>query len=265
LIHIATTHHRDRRFTAIQADRFARHTAESYRLHAYLYGPPEEDRDRFDDVMGSDQVPEGGLKHADALNAVAARILETAEPDDLLVFTHGDTFPIADWTGRVREMLTEHPLAAVQRRENMEPTAHECFCATTAGFWEEIDGRWGPGPEWESAGRLVTDNSALLWRNLEERGIEWRPIHRSNSRNLHPVWFAVYGGSIYHHGAGFRPSMSRRDAMDYAHLPPPLRNIAGVRRRLANERLSRRFYERVATDDRFWTELVDELPGRAAP
>jgi hypothetical protein len=265
MIHIATTHHGDPRFAEIQAERFRRHTGEPYRLYAYLHGSPEAQRRRFDFVLAAPDVPDGGLSHVDALNALAAEMLERAEPGDAIVFTHGDTFPIAEWTGRVREMLASHPLAAVQRRENMEPTAHECFCATTAGFWDEIDGRWGTGPEWDSAGRRVTDTSAALWEILERRQVDWLPILRTNARDLHPVWFAVYGEVIYHHGAGFRPSMSRRDAVEYAHLPPPLRNIAGVRRRIANERLSRRFYRRVASDDRFHLELTGGEAGGAAP
>ena len=34
---------------------------------------------------------------------------------------------------------------------------------------------------------------------------------RSNRRNLHPLWFGLYEDLIYHHGAGFRPPLSRAD------------------------------------------------------
>ncbi|HWX74567.1 MAG TPA: hypothetical protein VNZ05_04625, partial [Solirubrobacteraceae bacterium] len=32
----------------------------------------------------------------------------------------------------------------------------------------------------------------------------WTEVLRSNRKNLDPVFFAVYGDAVYHHGAGFR-------------------------------------------------------------
>ncbi|HEY2253188.1 MAG TPA: hypothetical protein VGH74_19075, partial [Planctomycetaceae bacterium] len=60
-------------------------------------------------------------------------------------------------------------------------------------------------------GQMVTDVGARLWQVLQERGIEWFPLQRSNVRNLHPLWFGVYDRMIYHHGAGFREPVSRVD------------------------------------------------------
>jgi hypothetical protein len=54
------------------------------------------------------------------------------------------------------------------------------------------------------------DLGTALLEKLEARGIRWHPILRSNAWNPHPVWFGVYGGIIYHHGAGFRRSLSLR-------------------------------------------------------
>lgn len=257
MIHIATSHHRDPRWIPIQLRALRRHTSGELRLYASLYGIDPRFRAEFDHVLDHSRTPRGGSPNAVNMTRLGEQMVARAEPDDIVVFMHGDTFPVADWVPAVREMLAGAPLAAVQRRENLEPIPHESFCATTAGYWSEVGGRWASGPTWESDGRTVTDTGATLWRTLEDRGAEWRPILRSNAKDLHPLWFAVYGDLVYHHGAGFRSPMSRRDVTDFSHLPVPVRNVAGVRRRIANSRLSRRVYRRLADeDDDFPRELM---------
>ena len=44
-----------------------------------------------------------------------------------------------------------------------------------------------------------------------KKKIDWYPMLRSNRRDLHPLWFGLYEDLIYHHGAGFRPPVSRAD------------------------------------------------------
>jgi hypothetical protein len=256
MIHIATTHYRDDRWIEIQLAYLRRHTDEAYRVHAALEGIDARHHQRFHHTAGHDGAAARGLRFSEKLTLLAEEITEQAEPDDLLVFMHGDAFPIADWVAPVKRMLEEKPLAAVRRDENLEPTPHECFCATTPRFWIEIGGRWERGPTWESNGQQVTDTSATLWRTLARRGIDWRPILRTNKVNLHPVWFGIYGDIVYHHGAGFRTPMSRLDATGYAHLPGPVRNLAGVRKRIANTLLSRRMFLRIREDERFYGALM---------
>ncbi len=68
-------------------------------------------------------------------------------------------------------------------------------------------------------GRVHDDVGSRLMLELEERGIDWQPMLRTNTKEVHPVWFAVYGHRIYHHGAGFRPPISRVD-IDKAYSGP---------------------------------------------
>jgi hypothetical protein len=65
--------------------------------------------------------------------------------------------------------------------------------------------------------QVVTDVGAILLRSLILKGVEWGKLHRSNRVNLHLLFFAVYGGIVYHHGAGSRPSVGGR-AVRYAEL-----------------------------------------------
>ena len=48
---------------------------------------------------------------------------------------------------------------------------------------------------------------------LKDHNINWLELLRSNHKNLHPVFFGIYGDIFYHHGAGFRPNTSRFDRL----------------------------------------------------
>ena len=258
MIHIATVHYRDDRWIEIQLRYLERYTDEPYRVYASLDGIDARHDSRFHYAADHSQLASGdrGSGIDQKVNLLAREMTSQAEPDDLLVFTHGDAFPIVRWIDPVRRMVAESRLAAIRRDENSEPIPHWSFCATTAGFWTEIGGDWSRGRSWDFDGRRVTDTGAALWEILERRRIDWRPILRTNAVDLHPLWFGIYGDLVYHHGAGFRTQMSRLDASTYSHLPVPLRNVAGVRRRIANTRRSRRMFRRILEDESFYLDLT---------
>ena len=153
-------------------------------------------------------------EHAIKLNRLADTIAAaTTRADDILIFLDGDAFPVADLRPLLNEALPKHKLVAVQRLENngdIQP--HPCFCATTVGFWRELQGDWREGYCWKDQnGREVTDVGGNLLKQVTDRGINWLPLRRTNKFNLHPLFFGIYGGVVYHHGAGFRNSVSRLD------------------------------------------------------
>jgi hypothetical protein len=194
------------------------------------------------------------------LGLLAQAAIAVADSDDLLVFLDGDAFPVADWVPRARAWLSDFRLAAVRRDENLgDPQPAHLFCVTTAGFWHEQACDWAGGPTWvTTTGRATTDDGARLWRMLSERDIAWRPILRSNQVDLHPVWFGIYGGLVYHHGAAFRSSHACRwDAAQHANLPGPLGRAARWVRERATARLSERLADRILAGD----ELLHELQG----
>ncbi len=246
MIHVVTGHVGSGRWVDVQAEHLARHTPEPYATYASVARSKRRRARVFDVTLPSDGTMAGDF------NRLAALASRGADASDLLVFMHGDAFPIDDWVGPVRRMLRDVPLAAVERPENLgEPIPKEVFCATRVGFWSEIGGDWSMGPVWTgSDGRSVTDEGAVLMETLARRRVAWHRIRRTNARDLHPLWFGVYGGFLYHHGALSRPTMSRIDAASYAHLPALPRRLAGLRRRLANELLSRGLARRIARDDR---------------
>jgi hypothetical protein len=102
-------------------------------------------------------------------------------------------------------------------------------------------------------------------------------LTRTNTVDLHPVWFAIYGDVVYHHGAGFRTGWTLDDLE---------RSPAGFVERLAgrfsarskaagrvhnhlrwrrkqrvgvdHQRTGDQMFGRLRRDPQFWRQLVDE-------
>jgi hypothetical protein len=200
-----------------------------------------------------DHVFEQRGRHPGKLNHLAIEISHQGEDDDLLMFLDGDAFPIADPLGLITDGLARAPLIAVRRAENVnDPQPHPCFCVTTVGTWRTLPGDWSGGYTWLGArGRRVTDVGANLLRVLELTETPWVQVLRSNRRNLDPLFFALYGDTIYHHGAGFRPGELSRAYLDeaprrlsFGQVPvvrPVVRSV-NMRRRRSWERRTQRSY-----------------------
>jgi hypothetical protein len=263
MIHIATVHFATDRWIDVQLHYLEKHIDEPFRVYACLDQIEREHSKRFHYSCSMERT-----RHPNKLNRLAERIIEEAQPDDLIVFLDGDAFPIAPFRPAVASLLAEHPLAAIRRDENLgDPQPHPSFCVTTVAFWREIGGDWSRGETWLNAeGETVNDPGGKLLKALRDRGINWTPVLRTNATNLHPIMFGVYGGLIYHHGAGFRLPLSRSEIIQI----PGAIELAGSERgtpehheyleltknkRDENERLSEMVFERLSSDDDFARSL----------
>ncbi|MGO8871527.1 MAG: hypothetical protein ACLQPH_09035 [Acidimicrobiales bacterium] len=261
MIHILTVHWMDPKWIDPQLAYLERNVEQPFRTWASLEGITDPaDRARFDVVEDAEGM------HADKLNALAGLVLDSADADDLLVFIDGDAFPVRPIAAWLDGLLGEYPLVAVRRDENRaERQPHPSFCATTVGFWQEIGGDWREGGTWKSPGGAdVTDVGGTLYNQLQEAGVDWLPLLRSNTSDLHPLWFGVYAEHVYHHGAGFRRRVSRVDVAGNEDLASPrLRDTARLyRQRHARPTdLLRRINP--TTMRRIWRGLRQELPGSA--
>jgi hypothetical protein len=209
MIHIATVHWQDESWIDVQLGYLKRNITEPFRVYAWLNGVPGDHRHKFH-YVNTERVQ----AHATKLNILADLIyFDSDRSDDLIIFLDGDAFPIGDVIGFAREKLREYPLIAVQRLENngdLQP--HPCFCLTTVGFWKRIGGDWNLGYEWEDPqGKPMSDVGGNLLGILRREKLDWYPLRRTNRVNLHPLWFGIYAGQIYHHGAAFRAPLSRID------------------------------------------------------
>ena len=270
MLYVATAHYRSPRWIEIQTRYLREHISVPFQTWASL--------ELIDPSYGRhfDRVVEQLGSHSGKLNHLAMEILQEAADDDLLMFLDGDAFPIADPMPVIDEALARTPLVAVRRAENVDsPQPHPCFCVTSARLWRSLPGDWSGGPTWPGAqGWNVTDVGSLLMRKLEVAGLDWVQLLRSNRTNIDPLFFAVYGDIVYHHGAGFRAQKlsashrvgapdigapERSGPMRVLRAPLDRRRLAGweeqTRERLAAE--SRRVYERIAAGGTDWlTELI---------
>jgi len=224
VLHIASAHYESPRWIEIQTRHLRENIHVPYRTWSSLEGIDPSHAVHFDRV-----VQQLG-PHAGKLNHLAMEIAQEAEDGDLLMFLDGDAFPIADPMPVIEDALSRAPLLAVRRAENLdEPQPHPCFCVTTVGTWRSLPGDWSAGPTWPGPkGRQRTDVGANLMRILELTGTPWVPLLRTNQRNLDPVYFAVYGDIVYHHGAGFRAGTPSGVHRSSGPAPLPVPRVPGL-------------------------------------
>lgn len=246
----------------LQLRRLAENLDRPYRTYAHLDGDALAHAERFDESFTGERV-----HHWKKIDDLGATICAQAAGDDVLLFLDGDAFPIADLGEALDRMLAGHSLAAIRRTENLgDPFPHPSFCATTAGFWRNSGATWIGGHQWHNAvGESVTDTGANLLKLLEDMEVDWLPLSRTNARDLHPILFGVYADLVYHHGAGFRRTLTRTDQIEIEReaLEPPHGGEVpdALRKRLTDERIKRNHalstwvYEQARADDSFWRRL----------
>jgi len=208
MIHILTNHHETPKWIKLQAEYLDRNTDEKYKVYCGLTDMQSEaDLTTPKYAFYALQVPN---VHADKLNALYGIIDQsTVKDDDLLVFLDPDALLIQkDWDIQLRQYLTEHPAVAVSREENIEPLAtedqkpypHPCFFVTTVKFWNDNNLSWDLDPS-----QGIECAGVLLKKFFDSKGFSWKKLLRSNSYDIHPLNFGIYGDLVYHHGSGNRP------------------------------------------------------------
>jgi hypothetical protein len=232
MLYVATVHYRSPRWIEIQTRYLRESIGVPFEIWSSLEGIDPSYARHFDHVL------EQRGSHAGKLNHMANEISQVASEDDLLMFLDGDAFPFADPMPLIEDALARAALVAVRREENVhEPQPHPCFCVTTVRTWRSLPGDWTAGPTWPGArGAPTTDVGGNLLRRLQLTGTPWVEVLRSNRRDLDPLYFAVYGDVVYHHGAGFR--VGELSPAHRRHAPHPLspanNPVLEALRRLAN-------------------------------
>ena len=145
---------------------------------------------------------EEGIKHIKALKMCLEWLNNHATKGDLILEMDSDAFPISDnWISYVKNLLSEgYEFVAVQRLENphfYKDVAHPCFASWIHGTKIEFD--------------TINNNPYIV--GYEKR--KWKPLLRSNRRDLHRQMFGIYGIDgkriVYHHGCGSRSFRVSRD------------------------------------------------------
>ena len=129
----------------------------------------------------------------------------------------------------------------------------------------------------KNEGVVVDTHVTRISRRLELTKTPWVQVLRTNRRDLDPLFFAIYGDVIYHHGAGFRTG--ELSPVDRASAPKPLlagtpgrslaRPLNALRWRLWERRVRRRhlersnaLYERIRSGDESWLSELRGEPER---
>lgn len=258
-VFIAVVHFKSPEWINIQDQYFRRFFSEDYALFSCLEGIDKSYYKRFSFAQNCRSKRKLiSYNHAEKLNFLSKKILEIAEDGDIVIFLDSDAFPINDLLKYIRNYLKEYPLLAIRRDENdgdIQP--HPCFCATTAGFWREINGDWMPGYEWKnSSGKYVTDVGGNLLEILDTRGISWHPLLRSNKKNLHPVFFGIYDDLIYHHGAGSRTPGSRHDISESKSKNLFVYGFRLLKKIAENQNRKNEILKKIASGEDFYQDLI---------
>lgn len=269
MIHVLTVHWRDDAWVDIQLKYFEKHLRAPYKTYAFLSYLPQIHKSKYF-YASYEKIKSHGSK----LNILAdMAALHSTDENDWLMFIDGDAFPIGDIVEYGKEKLRHFPLIAIRRDENFgDRQPHPSFCLTTIKFWKEIEGDWRVGATWiNDLGEEKRDVGGNVLASLNERGYNWHPMLRSNTMNLHALWFGIYDNIIYHHGAGFRPQISYYDRktrgisktfndlhMRYlSKLPGFVNNNFNPITRYINEnaRLSGQVYSEILSNDLFYTRF----------
>jgi hypothetical protein len=283
MIHIATVHWRSDRWIDIQLRYLERNLDQPYRVYAWIDEGMRGQASKF--FYATDVAVD---RHELKLTLLGDLVAHAAADDEQIMFIDGDAFPIAPIGPFLRDKLERYPLVAVRRDENNgDPQPHPSFCVTTAGFWRGLPGDWRRGHTWTNPqGKQVTDVGGNLLGLIEDAGIEWYPMLRTNRVNPHPLQFGVYEDLVYHHGGGFRLTAGGRlwrasveDKLNSSmrgrlasRLPPdgiggrirkridPLRRY---RRTLGAElaRVNEQVFELIQRDDEFYRQLIEPERG----
>lgn len=209
MIHIATVHHLTDKWIDIQLKYIEKNIKSPHRIYAFLNGIKKDYSQKF--YFSS---TENIIEHAEKLNILAQKICETAKDSDLIMFIDGDAFPIQEMDAFLEEKLNEFPMLAIRRKIDFGVIfPHPSFCVMPVGLWRKIKGDWRKGYICVNSktNKKFTDVGANLYKLVLENNINWYPMDRNNKHNIHPRWFGVYDGIVYHHGAGFGVQMQNTD------------------------------------------------------
>lgn len=241
--------HDDETLLDLHLDRIARHTTVPYRIHA---AAPRITARAASVLAARDEVTVwptppfdqfGSREHAHHLDALVQHGLAGAS-SHLATFDL-DSFPIADGWHDTFAPRDRNGVAAILRLENGDVVLPHPSCTVLARtFLEQHPFSFSPDSDGTREFRAFlrgsgqsADTGIRLAYELARHNLEWQRVLRSNVNDLHPLIAGIYGNTVFHLGAGARPSLFRRDlATSLTHrLSRPIDRIPvrpGVARRL---------------------------------
>ncbi len=211
------------RLLQIHLERIRRHTRIPYVIHgAPLRLPTAFHRH----LQGADVClhaltpPTGVLSHVEH-SALLTQLLDFAVADHCthVGTLHVDSFPVADdWAENIAARLSpQMPVAAVLEEGEGDTMARPNLAGmmARADYWREARPRLTSSAEIEDTAEWqaflqrhhhqIIQSGVGLGYSLEQAGLRWLPLRRTNGRHRHRVLAGVYDERIFHLGAATRP------------------------------------------------------------
>ncbi len=213
----------DETLLALHLDRIACHTTVPYRIHAAaprVTGLARERLEAHQDVTVWPTAPSadrGSREHAHHLDALMAHA--TRDAASHIVTLDLDSFPVADAWHDTLVAGTDDCVVGILRRENGDVLLPHPSCTVLPrsflarhpfSFSPDSDGTREFRTFLRTSGQAA-DTGIRLAHLLARDGLPWRPVLRSNRRELHPLIAGIYGDVVFHLGAGARSALFRRD------------------------------------------------------
>ena len=236
MLRILTVHYRDSFWLRQQMEHLKRNVQIPYELYAFVHGV-EGSLSKKMLFVSQEPIAVGSpsASHAMKLNILADIAVHEGHQDDVLWFLDSDAFPILPIEEGFFDVLEESDFVSVAD-ERLRVRVHPCCAFTKSACWQEIRGDWKPGVG-EDLDVALGDTGARIPDALLRAGKSWKKIERINSVTVDPLWFAVFQGGVYHHGAGSRRSKSLTDN-EYLLRKYPVYAWLSKVRRFSNSRVS---------------------------
>jgi len=190
----------------LQMAQLRRHTAKGYTVFVYGNRLCQEHEDYFrqcEEVVyfSSNEIPNGAF--VDDVWPIRNWLTRQAiKKFEWIVHLDSDAFPIAsDWLPRYTSLISDQcPVVSVERtfteHSGRHSSADRCFLMfSRAGFKAHA---------FDFTKMGVADAGAAISQHLEEQGLAWHPLTRSNRVNFHKIAAGIFDDRVYHHGAGSR-------------------------------------------------------------
>jgi len=216
MIHIATVHYQTEKWIDIQLKYLNKHIHEPFKVYAVLNNIDKIHFNKFYFATDFESAfANGDYNHSDKLDFLTKQIIKEGGDEDIIIFLDSDAFPIGNLMPSLKELIKKHQLIGVRVNKLIKDRPHRSFVATTIGVWEKIDGGW-IGDVAQYNPHTVNNEPRRLnnvGNQLSKHNIDWYPIIRTNTKDIHPLFYGIYGDMIYHHGCGSRNQISTYDKM----------------------------------------------------
>ena len=205
MLHIFTIHTNDK-WADIQLQHFEKYINCDYQVYVRMNENHEEYMNKYDVC-----VPGMSRHQSDSFKILYDIVKDSILPDDIVIRIDSDAFPIDNtFIDIITENLKKYQMIAIEEPEHELDLniriPHPSFMAFTAkslfnGLDECLCSRSMKYENWWG--------DVMNWIESEDR--KYYPLVRYNKVNLHPLYYGIYGGIIYHHWAGSRTMITRAD------------------------------------------------------